>query len=59
MTRLINWPKGEAVQPVLHIGDVTSCGRHKKNIERMEQMAKVLSVLFCIGDSFITKKNLA
>lgn len=29
MTCLMNWPKGEAAQPVLHIGDATSCGRQK------------------------------
>lgn len=58
MTCLMNWPKGEAAQPVLHIGDATSCGRQKKIIERMDQMAKVSSILFCVGDSFTTKENL-
>lgn len=50
--------KGEAVQPVLHIDDATSCGRHKKIREDGADGQNFINTLLHWRFFYKKKKNL-
>lgn len=50
--------KGEAVQPVLHIDDATSCGRHKKIREDEADGQNFINTLLHWRFFYKKKKNL-